>query len=246
MAQQVGTIKLKGKVGDLSFYERNNIYQARAKGGVDAKRIKNDIAFERTRENNSEFAKASQAAKKLRQLFRIILLQVPDPKMNFNLTSRFLRIVKADQINNRGSRNVLAENYRLLQNFQFNSNNHLYNTFLEDIASSINLVDQYVEIKIPAIHPKISIVAPGEVTHFRLITSAASIGTENECASLLDSEILNINDATESQTFKINLVLKAHEPIIILFGITFFTTSLNCVVPLQNGDLNTLGVIKIY
>lgn len=244
MAQQVGTIKLKGKIGDLSFYQRNDIFEARAKGGVDAKRIRNDIAFERTRENNSEFAKASQAAKKLRKLLQTTLLQVPDPKMNFNLTSRLLRIVKADKLNGRGLRDVQLENYRLLKNFQFNSNCHLSNCFLEVIGSNVYKSAKLVEIKTPPIDPKISIVAGSEVTHFRLITAAVSIGVANQCASFVQSEILSINDHLDSQTFKMKLVTAPNDCVITIFGIAFFTTSLDCIIPFKGGIFNTLGVIE--
>lgn len=45
MARQAGIIKLKGKVGDMSFYKTKDGYLAREKGGVDKERIQNDPAF---------------------------------------------------------------------------------------------------------------------------------------------------------------------------------------------------------
>lgn len=48
MARQKGIIKLKGKIGDLSFYKTQDGHLAREKGGVDASRIANDPAFIRT------------------------------------------------------------------------------------------------------------------------------------------------------------------------------------------------------
>ena len=49
MARQKGIIKLKGKIGDISFYKTQDGHLAREKGGVDASRIANDPAFIRTR-----------------------------------------------------------------------------------------------------------------------------------------------------------------------------------------------------
>ena len=49
MARQKGIIKLEGTIGDVSFYKSKDGYLAREKGGVDADRIKNDPAFQRTR-----------------------------------------------------------------------------------------------------------------------------------------------------------------------------------------------------
>ena len=39
MARQAGIIKLKGKVGDMSFYKTKDGYLAREKGGVDKDRL---------------------------------------------------------------------------------------------------------------------------------------------------------------------------------------------------------------
>ncbi len=61
MAKQIGIIKLKGKIGDLSYYKTKDGHLAREKGGVDAERIKNDPAFERTRENGAEFGSAAKS-----------------------------------------------------------------------------------------------------------------------------------------------------------------------------------------
>ena len=54
MAKQTGIIKLKGTIGDISFYKTTDGHLAREKGGVDGNRIANDPAFQRTRENGSE------------------------------------------------------------------------------------------------------------------------------------------------------------------------------------------------
>ena len=55
MARQKGIIKLKGTIGDITFYKTQDGHLAREKGGIDASRIASDPAFQRTRENGSEF-----------------------------------------------------------------------------------------------------------------------------------------------------------------------------------------------
>ena len=60
MAKQTGIIKLKGIIGDISFYKSADGHLARSKGGVDKNRIANDPAFQRTRENGSEFGRAGK------------------------------------------------------------------------------------------------------------------------------------------------------------------------------------------
>jgi len=63
MARQKGIIKLKGTIGDITFYKTQDGHLAREKGGIDANRIKNDPAFQRTLENGSEFGRAGKAGK---------------------------------------------------------------------------------------------------------------------------------------------------------------------------------------
>jgi len=121
MAQQESFIKLKGKIGDLTFFKTKDGYQAREKGGVSADRIANDPAYLRTRENNAEFGRACIGSKKLRDVLRSIILLTSDAKMANRLTSRIARIIKADTVNIRGERKVLPENLSMLKDFSFNA-----------------------------------------------------------------------------------------------------------------------------
>lgn len=70
MAKQKGIIKLKGTLGDITFYKSQDGFLAREKGGIEASRIASDRAFQRTRENGSEFGNANKAGKMLRTAFR--------------------------------------------------------------------------------------------------------------------------------------------------------------------------------
>lgn len=45
MARQTGIIKLKGTIGDISFYKSADGHLARYKGGVDANRIAMILRF---------------------------------------------------------------------------------------------------------------------------------------------------------------------------------------------------------
>ena len=54
MARQKGIIKLKGSIGDITFYKSKDGYLAREKGGINKERFLNDPNFnvrERMRQN---------------------------------------------------------------------------------------------------------------------------------------------------------------------------------------------------
>jgi len=75
---------------------------ARGKGGVDGSLIKNDAAFQRTRENGEEFGRAGSAGKLLRLAFRSFLQKGSDNRMASRLTKEMVVVVKADATNTRG------------------------------------------------------------------------------------------------------------------------------------------------
>ena len=93
MARQESFLKLKGRVGDLTFYKSGGEYLARTKGGVDGDRIKTDPRFARTRENGQDFIRAIKAGKMLRDAFREQLYLTADRRMSGRLTSVFSKIV---------------------------------------------------------------------------------------------------------------------------------------------------------
>jgi hypothetical protein len=76
MARQKGIIKLKGTIGDITFYKTQDGHLAREKGGIDASRIKTDPAFQRTRENGSEFGRAGKAGKVLRTALTRVIFRI--------------------------------------------------------------------------------------------------------------------------------------------------------------------------
>lgn len=84
MARQTGIIKLKGTLGDISFYKSSDGHLARTKGGVDANRIANDPAFQRTRENGSEFGRAGKGGKVIRNAIRVLLQNAKDKRVAFD------------------------------------------------------------------------------------------------------------------------------------------------------------------
>src|SRR5690554_3843282 len=86
MARQKGIIKLKGTIGDISFYKTTDGHLAREKGGVEKERIMNDPAFQRTRENGSEFGRAGKGGKLIRNAIRLLLQNAKDKRVTSRLT----------------------------------------------------------------------------------------------------------------------------------------------------------------
>jgi hypothetical protein len=120
MAKQKGIIKLKGTLGDITFYKTQDGYLAREKGGIEASRIANDPNFQRTRENGAEFGTAGKAGKMLRNSIRALLQNVSDGRMVGRLTQEMVKVLQADVTSVRGQRNVIDGEAELLEGFEFN------------------------------------------------------------------------------------------------------------------------------
>src|ERR1044071_8134387 len=107
MAQQKGIIPLQGTLGNITFYKSKDGFMAREKGGLDANRIANDPAFQRTRENGAEFGRAGRAGKLLRAALPALIQNISDGRMIARMVKEMMKVIKADTTNPRGYRNVI-------------------------------------------------------------------------------------------------------------------------------------------
>src|SRR5690554_5324320 len=104
MAKQKGILKLKGTIGDYTFYKTKDGYLAREKGGIDKDRIMNDPAFKRTRENGMEFGTAGKGGQLIRKAERVLLRQASDHRLTSRLVQVLMQVIKSDPLNDRGKR----------------------------------------------------------------------------------------------------------------------------------------------
>ncbi len=140
MAKQKGIIKLKGTIGDITFYKTQDGFLAREKGGVEGTRIANDPNFQRTRENGEEFGTAGKAGKMLRNSLRALLQNTADGRMVSRLTQAMVKVLQADLTSVRGKRNVIDGEAELLESFEFNIRSKLGTTLFAPFAAVIDRV----------------------------------------------------------------------------------------------------------
>ncbi|RZK42854.1 MAG: hypothetical protein EOO90_05890 [Pedobacter sp.] len=249
MAKQESFIKLKGKVGDLSFFKTKNGYQARVKGGPSAERIKNDPAYQRTRENNAEFATVSSTAKIIRDVLRPMILQTSDSKMATRLNSRLFRMIKADAVNLRGERKVTAGSLILLKGFNFNDSAPLNNTLFIHPAAVIDRPTGAVSLSLPEINSEIHVSKPQAATHFKFTASAALISldptVESSYLELTESSYEPTRTVLAPLTLSGTLPANTIDPILLVFGISFYQEVNGVYYSLNNGAFNTLCVVGV-
>ena len=248
MARQKGIIKLKGTIGDITFYKTQDGHLAREKGGIDASRMKNDPAFQRTRENGSEFGRAGKAAKVLRTALRALLLNSADGRMVSRLTKQMVKVVKADMVSTRGLRNVIDGEVDLLIGFEFNIRGKLGTSLFAPFVANIDRVTGEITVDLASFIPTNMIAAPTGTTHFKIISAGAEIDFEAETFVEVHSEtaILPWNSVATAAINQVNEVTPAStKPLFLALGIEFYQEVNGQMYALKNGAFNPLSIVKV-
>lgn len=248
MAKQKGIIPLNGTIGNITFYKSKDGYLAREKGGIDANRIANDPAFQRTRENGMEFGRAGKAGKYLRDAVRSLLQNASDSKMVSRLTRKMIEVLKADELSPRGHRNVAGGKPGLLEGFEFNINGKLNSTLYAPYTATIDRASGILSVDIPAFVSGNMITAPAGATHFRIKTAGAEVDFEegthvSEVGNSADIALNNDISNALSQTH--NVTAGSTKTLFILLGIDFFQEVNGSMYTLKNGAFNALSIIKV-
>lgn len=248
MARQSSIIKLKGTIGGVTFYKSKDGYLAREKGGVDASRIKNDPAFQRTRENGSEFGRAGTAGKILRNSIRALLLKASDYRMVSRLTQEMVKVIQMDATNPRGQRNVIDGEAELLQGFDFNLNGKLGTTLFAPYAVTLDRVSGDAKVSLEAFVPQTAIASPGGTTHFKILSGAMEVDFENQTFNAKISEgVITPWDEkqVEALTLENNLTPNSIHPLFFVLGVEFYQEVNGQMYPLKNGAFNSLQIVKV-
>ncbi|MBL1408808.1 hypothetical protein [Sphingobacterium faecale] len=249
MARQSSIIKLKGTIGDITFYKSKDGYLARQKGGIDKERFLNDPKFQRTRENAQEFGRAGKASKILCTAIRPVLNKTQDSRMISRLVKKMMTVIKADAVSDRGQRNVLDGELILLQSFDFNGNAGLSATVYAPFTATIDRASGVLDVNVAAFTPESQIVAPGGTTHFRLISAGVEVDFENETFKLAQSassEIAYGNTLSAAIPLSNDLgVTDSTKPLFLVFGIEFLQQVNGSFYSLNNGAFNALNLVAV-
>ena len=248
MARQKGIIKLKGTIGDITFYKTQDGHLAREKGGIDASRIASDPAFQRTRENGSEFGRAGKAGKLLRTAFRPLLLNSADSRMVSRLTQRMMKVIQADQVSERGLRNVIDGEAELLFGFEFNIRGKLGTSLFAPFVPTIDRAAGEIKVDLASFTPANMIAAPSGTTHFKIISGGAEVDFEAESFVVNSSEtaILPWDGTATAVISQTNAVTaNSTKPLFLALGVEFYQEINGQMYPLKNGAFNPLSIAMV-
>jgi hypothetical protein len=248
MARQKGIIKLKGTIGDITFYKTQDGHLAREKGGIDASRIASDPAFQRTRENGSEFGRAGKAGKVLRTALRALLLNSADGRMVSRLTQQMVKVIQADVTSIRGLRNVIDGEAELLSGFEFNIRGKLGTSLFAPFVATIDRITGEIKVDLASFIPANMIAAPSGTTHFKIISAGAEIDFEAETFVETHSEtaILPWEQTATAVISQTNTVTpNSTKPLFLALGVEFYQQVNGQMYALKNGAYNPLALVQV-
>ncbi|MCX2680666.1 hypothetical protein OOZ15_11995 [Galbibacter sp. EGI 63066] len=248
MAKQDGIIKLKGTMDGVTFYKTADGYVARKKGGIDKKRLENHPAFQRTRENNAEFARAGLGSKLIRKAILPLLKNAKDPRVNSRLTKELLAIIKTDTVNGRGLRTIADGVMEPLEGFNFNGNGKLDSALYSAYALNLDRVAGSLQLQIDAFTANEYIIAPSGTMHFEIVLGMAELDF-NGNAFVFNSNKTAITPWGAQEVPAIdmsaNVTADSTLPLLQVMGVNFYQEVNGQMYPLRNGSFNALAVVGI-
>jgi len=248
MPKQGSFIKIEGTLDDITFYKSKDGYLVRKKGGVSKKRINNDPAFARTRENGKEFGHSATSGKILRRAILELLSNSKDNSVTARLTKVMSQIKNADLTSIRGQRQVSVglatpQGRAFLKEFDFNANAPIGTVLL----SEHSLDTATGEVVITDLVPAKELSIPQGATHvsFRagFLTMDFSTVTKDLQVSPVTNLPLNLIASTVTLTPAAVPVALANS--FYLLEIAFYQEINGVQYSLNNGAYNSLNMLDV-
>jgi hypothetical protein len=211
-------------------------------------RVKNDPAFQRTRENAAEFARGGKAVKLLKEAFRDLVLMAGDAGLNARLQKQTMRVLHTDPISDRGERTVGKGDASMLKDFNFSSSNWLGNILYVKREIKVDRTTGIVSVTMPAFIPRVRIEASPNTSHFQLIVMAASIDFDNSNYEQAIEETDPLpwgRFSTRPLSLSLQLPPTETLPVMVAIGITFGLSTRNKMYPTADGNFNAAAIVEV-
>ncbi|GAA4074121.1 hypothetical protein GCM10022389_19580 [Flavobacterium cheonanense] len=247
MAKFEGIFDIEGTLKGMTFYKTAEGIRIRTKGGISKKRIMNDPAFARTRENGAEFSHSAKMSQLLRHSVSTLVDHAKDSRTSSRLNQIMSRIKNMDTVNVRGERTVQEGlnnpvGIQELTGFDFNKHSTLSSVLKKSYVFSaadgkLTLTD-FINGKHLQLPPGVSKIG------FRL--GASSIDFSGQSYEFVESpqELMNV-ELYIPTTFTLTLPsIPSGGGLLCFFFLIEFYQEINGVdYPLKNKQFNVLNMI---
>ena len=246
MAKQDGVVKMEGTIGDLSFFKRKGEYHVRKKGGVSGDRIRTDPAFQRTRENQQEFARAMSGGKLVRTALKPLMGRNKFYRMNTRLTRLLVKVLHTDMVSDRGMRLVSNGDISLLNGFELNQQAVLENVFTPKCTVTVDRVAGTLGVSFPAFVPNKAVKQPEDATHLQLTLAGVEIDFDTEEYQTRLEQSANVpltNDEMPALDLMVTLTENSDKPWLGIVAVEFYQEVNGKFYDLKSSEFNAMKVV---
>lgn len=153
----------KRAIPGFTVTPRDGYYQLR-KIGLSGERVKNDPAFQRTRQQAADFAKALHLATAICQH---VLAHTSLKRPLRSLAGRIRQAMGCDQVNPPGRRSLMQGNPQLLNGFEFNPAITWKDSIEHLPQVRVAPGFEVISINWPAMHPSVDMILPANSSYLR-------------------------------------------------------------------------------
>lgn len=248
MAKQIGIVPLSGTIANITFTHGQDGLLAKLKTSLNKERIMTDDAFERTRENSKEFARACKGAKTLTNIFTVGIDNCYDNRLRGRLIGHLMKIIHSDTASPRGSRNLVDGDISLLNHFQWNRHAGLSSVMKAPFTVTVDRTAGTCTVTIPSFNPKRLLKGNPDATHYELIMSAAEVdwNVENHLAEVAFTAILPWDQTpTTAISEALSLTAGTTLPIITTIAIKWYEEVSGNYYLLKNNGYDNAGIVDV-
>ena len=249
MAKFDGIFDIQGTLKGMTFYKTAEGIRIRTKGGISKKRIMNDPAFARTRENGAEFSHSAKMSQLLRHSVSTLVDNAKDSRTSSRLNQIMGRIKNMDTVNSRGERTVLEGlnnplGLQELTGFDFNKNatlgSVLKKSFVFNAGDGTLALTDFINGK--------HLQLPAGATQIGLRIAASRIDFETKTYGFVESpqEVLLVDLYTPTDTTLTLPAIPDGTGLLCFFFLIEFYQEINGkAYPLKNKQYNVLKLFAI-
>ena len=173
MGEQKGIIRLRGKVGNVSFYHQDGVDLAKTPGGATKEQIMKDPRFVRVRENMSEFGGSAMVGKAFRDSIAEVLPVMKGQYLTGRVTAKF-RTICTLGTGTRGQRDiVIVANKAIIVGLNFSIVKLFSAIFSAPYSLVANAGRNETTLTIPDFNTSNYINPPEGATHCRFVNAAS-------------------------------------------------------------------------
>lgn len=246
MGLQTGVVRIRGKVGNLTFAKTANGDEVRMNTSLTGDKMRKDKRFKRTRENWAEFSRAASAAKLIRSAFATATKDISDARAYNRLATLTLRVVKSDPTSARGERVLQLGDFNNLVDYEFNNGQPMRSTVKTPFELLIDRAAGTADINLPEMQPDVAIAELEGATHFKLAGALAEIdwdAGEYLLDTLESAEIPYGNQIEAAQALNLTFTAGSTKTILVALGVAFYQEVNGQFYALQDGGKNAMALV---